>query len=122
MKNKFKFILLLAFLSFNLNAQQNTENMDNNLALATFGNGCFWCTEAIFQRLNGVENVVPGYAGGTSENPTYYEVITGFTGHAEVIQISYNPEVISYRELLDVFFSTNEQTTLKPQANDIGPQ
>ncbi len=122
MKNKFEFILLLAFISFNLNAQQNTENMDNNLALATFGNGCFWCTEAIFQRLNGVENVVPGYAGGTSENPTYYEVVTGFTGHAEVIQISYNPEVISYRELLDVFFYTHDPTTLNRQGNDIGTQ
>ena len=122
MKNKIEFILLLAFLSFNLNAQQNTENMDNNLALATFGNGCFWCTEAIFQRLNGVENVVPGYAGGNTENPTYYEVVTGFTGHAEVIQISYDPNVITYRELLDVFFYTHDPTTLNRQGNDIGTQ
>ena len=122
MKNKFEFILLLAFLSFNLTAQQNTENMDNNLALATFGNGCFWCTEAIFQRLNGVENVVPGYAGGNTEDPTYYEVVTGFTGHAEVIQISYDPNVITYRELLDVFFYTHDPTTLNRQGNDIGTQ
>ncbi len=122
MKNKIKFILLLAFLSFNLNAQQNTENMDNNLALATFGNGCFWCTEAIFQRLNGVENVVPGYAGGNTENPTYYEVVTGFTGHAEVIQITYDPKVITYRELLGVFFYTHDPTTLNRQGNDIGTQ
>ena len=122
MKNKFEFILLLAFLSFNLTAQQNTENMDNNITLATFGNGCFWCTEAIFQRLNGVENVVPGYAGGNTENPTYYEVVTGFTGHAEVIQISYDPNVITYRELLDVFFYTHDPTTLNRQGNDIGTQ
>jgi len=122
MKNIFKLILLIAFLSFNLNAQKNTVNMDNSLALATFGNGCFWCTEAIFQRLNGVEDVVPGYAGGTTKNPTYYEVVTGFTGHAEVIQISYNPEIISYRELLDVFFYTHDPTTINRQGNDIGTQ
>ena len=122
MKNKFEFILLLAFLSFNLTAQQNTENMDNNIALATFGNGCFWCSELFCQRLNGVENVVPGYAGGNTEDPTYYEVVTGFTGHAEVIQISYDPNVITYRELLDVFFYTHDPTTLNRQGNDIGTQ
>ena len=122
MKNKYKFIVIIAFLSINLMAQTNIENMDDNLELATFGNGCFWCTEAIFQRLKGVENVVPGYAGGTTKNPTYGEVVTGFTGHAEVIQISYDPKIISYRELLDVFFYTHDPTTLNRQGNDIGTQ
>ena len=122
MKNKYKFIVIIAFLSINLMAQKNTESMADNLELATFGNGCFWCTEAIFQRLKGVENVVPGYAGGTTKNPTYGEVVTGFTGHAEVIQISYDPKVISYRELLDVFFYTHDPTTLNRQGNDIGTQ
>lgn len=121
-KNKVSFILLFVFLSFNLTAQKKSENMNDNMALATFGNGCFWCTEAIFQQLRGVENVVPGYAGGTTKNPTYGEVVTGFTGHAEVIQISYNPKVISYRELLDVFFYTHDPTTLNRQGNDIGTQ
>ncbi len=96
--------------------------MNKKLAMATFGNGCFWCTEAIFQQLKGVSGVLPGYTGGKVKNPTYKEVCTGTTGHAEAIQITYDPEVISYRELLDVFFYTHDPTTLNRQGNDIGTQ
>ncbi len=120
MKNNF--ILLLIFLSFNLFAQNNKVNMDSNRALATFGNGCFWCTEAIFQRLKGVEKVVPGYTGGNIKNPTYNEVCNGTTGHAEAIQIVFDPKLISYRELLEVFFYTHDPTTLNQQGADVGTQ
>ena len=89
---------------------------------ATFGSGCFWCTEAMFQRLKGVSNVKPGYAGGTTKNPSYKEVCSGKTGHAEVIQLDYDPEVISYDELLEVFWKTHDPTTLNRQGNDVGTQ
>ncbi|WP_277487608.1 peptide-methionine (S)-S-oxide reductase MsrA [Catalinimonas alkaloidigena] len=90
--------------------------------IATFGNGCFWCTEAIFQNLNGVEKVVSGYSGGHVDNPTYKQVCSGTTGHAEVIQITYDPAIISYDELLEVFWKTHDPTTPNRQGNDIGPQ
>ncbi len=96
--------------------------MNKDLAVATFGNGCFWCTEAIFQRLKGVESVLPGYSGGHVKNPAYREVCTGNTGHAEAIQIMYDPEIISYRTLLEVFFYTHDPTTLNRQGNDVGTQ
>ena len=116
------FILPLVFvLSFTLNAQNN-KKMNEKLAVATFGNGCFWCTEAIFQQLKGVESVLPGYTGGSVKNPSYKEVCTGTTGHAEAIQIKYDPSVISYRELLDIFFYTHDPTTLNRQGGDIGTQ
>ncbi|MCX2740774.1 peptide-methionine (S)-S-oxide reductase MsrA [Pontibacter anaerobius] len=89
---------------------------------ATFGNGCFWCTEAVFQELKGVEKVMPGYAGGHVENPTYKQVCSATTGHAEVLQVTYDPQQISYQELLEVFWSTHDPTTLNRQGNDIGPQ
>lgn len=89
---------------------------------ATFGSGCFWCTEAIFQQLRGVSSVKSGYAGGASENPTYREVCSGESGHAEVIQVEYDPTVISYDELLEVFWRTHDPTTLNRQGNDIGSQ
>ncbi|MFW9916498.1 MAG: peptide-methionine (S)-S-oxide reductase MsrA [Candidatus Thorarchaeota archaeon] len=92
------------------------------MELATFGGGCFWCTEAIFQQLEGVESVVSGYSGGTVKNPSYEEVCTGRTGHAEVVQIYYNPEKIGYEELLEVFFKTHDPTTLNRQGNDRGSQ
>lgn len=94
----------------------------NEMEVATFGNGCFWCTEAIFQNLNGVESVVSGYSGGHVDNPSYREVCNGTTGHAEVIQIEYDPQVISYDELLEVFWMTHDPTTPNRQGNDIGPQ
>jgi peptide-methionine (S)-S-oxide reductase len=89
---------------------------------ATFGSGCFWCTEAVFQELKGVKSVVPGYSGGHVDSPSYEQVCTGRTGHAEVCQIEYNPEVISYEEILEVFFNTHDPTTLNRQGNDVGTQ
>lgn len=96
--------------------------MAKNLETATFGAGCFWCVEAIFQDLQGVESVVPGYAGGTAENPSYEEVCSGNTGHAEAVQISYDPELISYEDLLYVFWRTHDPTSLNRQGGDIGTQ
>ena len=117
-----RFILPLVFvLSFTLNAQ-NYKKMNEKLATATFGNGCFWCTEAIFQQLKGVSSVLPGYTGGSVKNPSYREVCNGTTGHAEAIQIKYDPAVISYRELLDIFFYTHDPTTLNRQGGDVGTQ
>ncbi|QIL38859.1 peptide-methionine (S)-S-oxide reductase MsrA [Pedobacter sp. HDW13] len=89
---------------------------------ATFGMGCFWCTEAIFQRLKGVVSVKSGYEGGTLSNPTYEEVCTGATGHAEVLEITYNPMVISYDDLLEVFWKSHDPTTLNRQGADSGTQ
>ncbi|HET7153219.1 MAG TPA: peptide-methionine (S)-S-oxide reductase MsrA, partial [Candidatus Kapabacteria bacterium] len=89
---------------------------------ATFGSGCFWCTEAVFERLPGVKSVVSGYAGGTKANPTYEEVCTGKTGHAEVARITFDPEIISYDELLDMFWHSHDPTTLNRQGADIGTQ
>ena len=90
--------------------------------LATFGGGCFWCTEAVFLELRGVKKVVSGYAGGKVPNPTYKEVCTGLTGHAEVIQIEFDPEQIKYEQLLDVFFHTHNPTTKNRQGADVGTQ
>ena len=89
---------------------------------ATFGTGCFWCTEAIFDQLNGVEKAVSGYSGGHTENPTYKEVTGGETGHAECIEITYDPEKISYDELLEVFWQVHDPTTLNRQGADVGTQ
>ena len=92
------------------------------MTLATFGAGCFWCVEAVFQELQGVDKLVSGYTGGQSKNPSYQEVCTGQSGHAEVCQIYFDPQLISYTELLDVFWKTHEPTTLNRQGNDIGSQ
>ena len=122
MKHRNNFVLILVFLSLNLFSQKNKEHMNNNLTTATFGNGCFWCTEAIFQQLKGVETVLPGYTGGSVKNPSYKEVCNGTTGHAEAIQITFDSNRISYRELLDVFFYTHDPTTLNRQGADVGTQ
>jgi peptide-methionine (S)-S-oxide reductase len=92
------------------------------LQLATFGSGCFWCTEAVFQQLKGVESVVSGYSGGTMDKPTYDDVCLGTTGHAEVIQVTYDPGVVSYPELLEVFWKTHDPTTPNQQGVDVGTQ
>ncbi len=89
---------------------------------ATLGGGCFWCLEAIFKELRGVVSVVPGYAGGHVKNPTYEQVCTGSTGHAEVCQIEFDPAQITYREILEVFFEIHDPTTLNRQGNDVGTQ
>lgn len=89
---------------------------------ALFGGGCFWCTEAVFQMLKGVQSVEPGYAGGDAEHPSYAQVSEGATGHAEVIRITYDPDVITYEDLLTVFFGSHDPTTLNRQGNDVGEQ
>lgn len=89
---------------------------------ATFGGGCFWCTEVIFQQLEGVSDIQPGYMGGQRENPTYEQVCSGATGHAEVIHITYDENAISFASLLGVFFKTHDPTTLNRQGNDVGTQ
>lgn len=91
-------------------------------ALATFGGGCFWCTEAVFEETQGVASAVSGYAGGATVNPTYEAVCSGTTGHAEVIQVAYDPVVISYKQLLEIFFRTHDPTTLNRQGADVGTQ
>lgn len=90
--------------------------------LAFFAGGCFWCTEAVFQRLKGVSSILPGYMGGTIKHPAYREICTGRTGHAECIQLSYDESVVSYKDLLYVFFATHDPTTLNRQGNDVGTQ
>ncbi|MCZ6594561.1 MAG: peptide-methionine (S)-S-oxide reductase MsrA [Bacteroidetes bacterium] len=94
----------------------------NKTEQVVFANGCFWCTEAIFQRIAGVEEVVSGYTGGTIKNPAYQEVCTGRTGHAEGISIVYQPQIVSFDTLLEVFFATHDPTTLNRQGNDVGTQ
>jgi peptide-methionine (S)-S-oxide reductase len=95
---------------------------DKGLELATLGGGCFWCLEAVYQDLRGVERVVSGYAGGEVDNPTYEQVCSGATGHAEVVQVSFDPSVVGYRELLEVFFTVHDPTTLNRQGADVGTQ
>ena len=98
------------------------NSLNSKINTATLGSGCFWCTEAIFERVNGVISVVSGYAGGQVDNPTYDEVCGGTTGHAECSQITFNPEIIAYDELLEIFWKTHDPTTLNKQGNDVGTQ
>jgi len=132
MKNNFLLIAVIS-IAFILGCRNKSANaqsekvegvlMDTTgLQKATFGSGCFWCTEAIFENLNGVHSVVSGYAGGNVVNPSYDEVCSGKTGHAEVTQITYDPKVISFDELLEVFWKTHDPTTLNRQGNDVGTQ
>lgn len=107
--------LLFAMTDIDQNTTADTET-------AVFGAGCFWCVEAIYERVNGVQSVVSGYAGGHVEDPTYKQVTTGTTGHAEVARLEYDPEVISYEELLEVFWHTHNPTTKNRQGADVGPQ
>jgi len=124
----FSFILLLSVSSCGQKNNQPTTVMKSEilskegLQFATFGSGCFWCTEAIFQNLEGVEKVVSGYTGGKVKNPTYQEICSGLTGHAEVTQISFDPEKISFKDLLEVFWQTHDPTTLNRQGADEGTQ
>ncbi len=90
--------------------------------VAVFGGGCFWCTEAVFNELQGVLSVMPGYAGGTLRNPTYEQICTGRTGHAEVIRIEFDPSQVTFDDLLSVFFATHDPTTHNRQGNDVGAQ
>jgi peptide-methionine (S)-S-oxide reductase len=101
---------------------QSTENRSGGTQTATLGGGCFWCLEAVFQRLQGVTDVVSGFSGGHVANPSYETVTMGGTGHAEVVQVHFDPSIISYRELLEVFFTTHDPTTLNRQGADVGPE
>jgi peptide-methionine (S)-S-oxide reductase len=104
---------------------QKPTGMDvtsNKVDTATFGGGCFWCVEAVYVELKGVTSVMPGYSGGARPNPTYEQVCSGGTGHAEVIQVTYDPAVLSFDELLEVFWTVHDPTTLNRQGNDIGTQ
>lgn len=94
----------------------------NQREIATLGGGCFWCLDAVYRELRGVEQVVSGYAGGTPTNPTYHQVCGGDTGHAEVVQVTFDPSIISYRDLLDVFFTIHDPTTRDQQGADVGTQ
>jgi peptide-methionine (S)-S-oxide reductase len=99
-----------------------TDTIVPNRDVATLGGGCFWCLEAVYDEIEGVISVESGYAGGHKPNPTYEEVCTGRTGHAEVVQITFNPQVITFRDLLDIFFSIHDPTTPNRQGADVGPQ
>lgn len=123
------FILLIAGSSCGQKSKQATstttmanESAREGLATATFGSGCFWCTEAVFQNVEGVEKVESGYSGGKVKNPTYKEVCSGLTGHAEVIQVHYDTAKVSYEELLEIFWKTHDPTTLNRQGADEGTQ
>ena len=97
-------------------------NQEASLAVATIAGGCFWCIEAVFREVDGVDSVISGYTGGATVNPTYQQVLTGQTGHAEAVQVSFNPSKISYREILEIFFSVHDPTTLNRQGGDEGTQ
>lgn len=113
MKTKLLLLILLLF---------SSGAMAKDLETATLGGGCFWCTEAVYLELIGVADVKPGYSGGHIKNPSYKEVCTGRTGHAEVVQITFDPEKVSFSEILEVFFMTHDPTTLNRQGNDVGTQ
>ena len=121
-------ILIISSVSFlamdrKLKKVANTKKMDKqNLEYLTFGGGCFWCVESCFDLLNGVDAAISGYSGGHKANPTYEEVCTGETGHAEVVQLAYNPKIISYEQLMDIFYFLHDPTTLNRQGGDIGTQ
>ena len=124
----FRCLYLLIFLPFynclgnNNNDLKSLDMQNENLDTIYFGAGCFWCVEAIFQQVNGVEEVTPGYCGGVIKNPTYNEVCSGKTGHAEVAKIVFNPSIVDLAHLLEIFWKTHDPTTLNRQGNDIGTQ
>ena len=123
LKILFIFCVILVYSCSEKNPREdNVTTEKGDLQKATFGAGCFWCVEAVFQRLNGVVSVVSGYSGGQKENPTYQQVCTGTTGHAEVCQITFDPKKISFEELLQVFWKTHDPTTLNQQGGDVGTQ
>ena len=122
------FVISVALSGFRTAGETNTDNFilkkgaNSNLEKATFGSGCVWCSEAVFERVQGVNEVESGYAGGKITNPTYEQVCSGATGSAEVIQINYDPDIITYDELLEIFWKTHDPTTLNQQGNDVGTQ
>jgi peptide-methionine (S)-S-oxide reductase len=116
--------LIMSFCSQNKSEKprKNIVNLQEGLEKATLGGGCFWCLEAVYERVNGIEDVVSGYAGGSTANPSYKEVGSGKTGHAEVVQIHYNPKLISYDEILEIFWTIHDPTTRNRQGADVGPE
>lgn len=127
------FVFLMAFstiscqskersLSVEKNIESNSMSEQNGLEVATVAGGCFWCTEALFLELKGVKKVVSGYIGGKTKNPTYEEVCSGYSGHAEAIEITFDPKEISYEDILEIFFATHDPTTLNRQGADVGTQ
>lgn len=132
MKNIITVVLVLAAISCRPQEKQETAKAedkkgdtkmnDKKTETAIFAGGCFWCTEAFFTDLKGVEKVVSGYIGGKTENPTYKEVCEGYTGHAEAIKITFNPDEVAYEDLLEIFFATHDPTTLNRQGADVGTQ
>jgi len=116
------YLIIAALLAANISFCQSKKPMNNKLQVATFGAGCFWCTEAVFLGVKGVSKVVSGYEGGKVKNPTYRDVCTGETGHAEVTQITYDPSKVTFDELLEVFWNTHDPTTLNRQGADEGTQ
>ncbi len=102
--------------------EQEIEELGDNVELATFGGGCFWCTEAVFEEVEGVKTVKSGYAGGAIDNPTYKQICTGTTGHAEVIQIAFDPDVVPFEKLVEIHMKTHDPTTLNRQGADVGSQ
>tara|TARA_Y100001934_G_C12096909_1_gene651964 strand:- start:129 stop:758 length:630 start_codon:yes stop_codon:yes gene_type:complete len=115
-----KFVILSNVFCLSLQAKSGT--VQNTSEKITLGGGCFWCIEAVFKQLKGVEKVESGYSGGTVKNPSYKEVCTGKTGHAEVVQITFNPYIISLEKILEIFFTVHDPTQLNRQGNDIGTQ
>jgi len=105
-----------------MNGEDSGAVASKHKELTTLGGGCFWCTEAVFSVVKGVEKVESGYSGGTLADPTYEQVSTGRTGHAEVVQVTFDPKVISFKEILEIFFSTHDPTALNRQGPDVGPQ
>ena len=120
--NKYYIHSFISTIFLGLIMAETENNTQEEIEQATFGAGCFWCVEAVFERLEGVIDVQAGYTGGSTNNPTYEELCTGTTGHAEVIQIDYNPRIISYEKLLDIFWKSHDPTTLNQQGADIGTQ
>ena len=121
----FKIVPVISLLLVNtivFSQKEPAKHMENKFETATFGSGCFWCTEAVFQQLKGVVKVTPGYSGGSRANPTYEQVSSGATGHAEVSQILFDPSIISFDELLEVFWKSHDPTTLNRQGADVGTQ
>ena len=121
LRNKLLFILFV-LIGISVSFSGEVQNMEKRLETATLGGGCFWCLEAIYQRVKGVEKVVSGYAGGHVVNPTYEQVCTDTTGHAEVVQIYFDPQVISYQDILNIFWQIHDPTQLNRQGNDVGRQ
>jgi peptide-methionine (S)-S-oxide reductase len=117
-----KTVAVIAGILVGVNAMSQTTSQSSPKETITLGGGCFWCTEAVFEQLKGVEKVESGYSGGTVANPTYEEVSSGGTGHAEVSQITFDPKVISLKDILGVFFTVHNPTTLNRQGNDVGTQ